>query len=74
MNVFLVQNERTVGGQYDHWKDVEGERYHFPNQYKGKTVEGNRFIYYRGVRRPTGRSAIPEYFGIGKVGKVWLDP
>lgn len=30
----LVQNERTAGGHFDHWEDVTGERYHFPNQYR----------------------------------------
>jgi hypothetical protein len=40
MPVVLTQNERTVGGHYDYWKDVTGERYHFPNVYKNKVVAG----------------------------------
>lgn len=47
----LVENEVTTGGHYDHWQDVTGERYQFPNQYRGKVTPGRPFIYYRGVRR-----------------------
>lgn len=32
--LILVQNERTFEKQYDHWEDVLGERYHYPNIYK----------------------------------------
>lgn len=35
----LVQNERTVGGNFDHWEDVVGERYHFPNQYRNRITD-----------------------------------
>ena len=30
--LILVENEVTVGGRYDHWQDVTGKRYQFPNQ------------------------------------------
>ncbi len=70
----LVENEVTVGGMYDFWADDTGSRYHFPNQYRNRVVEGTPFVYYRGVRRSSGRRGIPEYFGSGFVGAVWPDP
>ncbi len=69
----LVENEATEGGHYDDWKDVTGERYHFPNQYRNKVVSGRPFVYYRGVRRRAGKSGTPEYFGVGRIGEVWKD-
>jgi len=63
----LVQNERTAGGHFDHWEDVTGERYHFPNQYRNRVVPGRPFVYYRGVRR-SGERGTPEYFGTGRAG------
>src|SRR5829696_2457756 len=75
MPVVLTQNERTVGGHYDHWKDVTGERYYFPNVYKNKIVPGTPFVYYRGTRLGGGgRRPNPEYFGCGRIGEVWRDP
>lgn len=68
----LVQNERTLDDAHD-YGDVEGERYHYPNQYKNKVQPGLPFVYYRGVRRAGPRRAEPEYFGIGRVGRVWRD-
>jgi len=73
MPVILVQNDVTEGNRYDHWKDVLGERYHFPNQYKNKVLTGESFIYYRGSRRINNLRAIPEYFGYGVIGDVWQD-
>lgn len=70
----LVENEVTVGGRYDHWQDVTGERYQFPNQYRGKVIAGRPFVYYRGVRRADGSRGTAEYFGCGVVGSVDLDP
>src|SRR5690349_11774001 len=74
MPLILVQNEITVDSQYEHWKDIEGAQYHFPNQYIGKVKEGESFIYYRGSRRKGNIRETPEYFGFGKIGRVWLDP
>src|SRR5438046_3155090 len=71
--IVLVENEVTAGGHYDHWQDVTGERYQFPNQYRNKVLPGRRFVYYRGARRITGRRAIPEYFGYGVIGEVEVD-
>lgn len=73
MPLILVQNETTVHEQYERWKDIEGEQYHFPNQYKNRIQEGEQFIYYRGVRRAGNTRAVPEYFGFGRVGKKWID-
>lgn len=72
--IVLVENERTAGGQYDHWQDATGERYQFPNQYKNKVLAGRRFVYYRGARRADGSRGIPEYFGHGVIGEVAADP
>jgi hypothetical protein len=69
----LVENEATLGGNYDHWNDLTGIAYHFPNQYKNRVVEGRPFIYYRGVRRANGKRGRAEYFGVGRVGPKWPD-
>lgn len=74
MPLVLVQNERTEGGEYDFWEDVEGERYHFPNKYKNRVRDHDRFVYYKGSRRADGTKATPEYFGVGRIGEVWRDP
>ncbi len=70
----LVENEVTVDGEYDHWADDTGVRYHYPNQYKNRVVTGRPFVYYKGTRRRDGRSGKPEYFGTGVVGRIWRDP
>lgn len=69
----LVENESTVDGRHDHWQDMTGVRYHFPNQYRNKVQEGLPFIYYRGVRRENGGRGPAEYFGFGRVGTVSRD-
>jgi hypothetical protein len=71
--IVLVENEVTEGGRYDDWKDATGERYHFPNQYRGLVRSGAQFVYYRGVRRRESKRGTPEYFGAGVVGDVWRD-
>lgn len=71
--IVLVEAEATLGGAYDGWEDVTGERYHFPNQYKNRVLPGRRFVYYRGVRRAGGRRGVAEYFGFGRIGTVWRD-
>ena len=73
MPLVLVQNERTATVTYEHWKDITGEQYHFPNIYKNRIVAGKPFVYYRGTRRAGGRRGIPEYFGCGMIGEVWRD-
>jgi hypothetical protein len=71
--IVLVENEVTVSGRYDHWQDVTGERYQFPNQYRKKVLPGRRFVYYRGVRRASNKRGTPEYFGHGVIGDVEFD-
>ena len=71
--IVLTESERTAGGVYDSWKDITGEQYHFPNQYRKKVLPGRPFIYYKGVRRAHGRSDTPVYFGAGRIGAVWRD-
>src|SRR5262249_42727910 len=70
----LVENEVTYGGQYDHWQDLTGVSYQFPNQYRNKLLPGRRFVYYRGVRRANQQRGQAEYFGMGRVATVWRDP
>jgi hypothetical protein len=70
----LVENEVTVGGEYDFWADDTGARYQFPNQYRNRVRPGVPFVYYRGVRRADGRRGAAEYFGTGVIGEVWPDP
>lgn len=69
--IVLVQNEATIGGEYDHWQDVTGEQYEYPNAYKNLVRPGRRFVYYRGVRRANGRRGQAEYFGCGIIGECW---
>jgi len=70
----LVENEVTVGGDYDFWADDTGVQYHYPNQYRNRVRPGRLFVYYRGVRRARGRRGNAEYFGSGIIGDVWPDP
>lgn len=72
MPIILTSNEKILSGHS--WKDLEGEHYHFPNQYRTKITTGTTFVYYRGVHRLGGRAGEMEYFGTGKIGDVWLDP
>jgi hypothetical protein len=67
MPLVLVQNPVIANEGFD-WKDIEGEQYHFPNQYKNRCVTGTPFVYYRGQRRPDRKRAVPEYFGTGRIG------
>ena len=73
MPLVLVQNERTAAEAYEHWKDVTGVQYHFPNQYKNRMVAGTPFVYYRGTRRTNGLRGTPEYFGCGVIDAMWRD-
>lgn len=72
MALVLVQNPVIVNEGFA-WKDIEGEQYHFPNQYVNRCTPGSQFVYYRGSRRPRNRRAAPEYFGFGRIGEVWRD-
>jgi len=72
MPIVLTTNEVILSGHS--WKDREGEQYHFPNQYRNRIIPGERFVYYRGVHRADGQRGEMEYFGVGEIGEVWLDP
>jgi hypothetical protein len=72
MPLVLVQNPVIVNAGYA-WKDIEGQQYHFPNQYKNRCTPGTPFVYYRGTRRLERKRAVPEYFGSGVIGSVWRD-
>ena len=54
MPIILVQSEKTAGGAFDHYEDITGKTYQFPNQYKNLIVSGEQFIYYRGLRKRDG--------------------
>jgi len=72
MPIVLTSNEKILSGHA--WKDREGEQYHFPNQYRNKIVPGETFVYYRGVHRADGKRGEMEYFGVGEIGEIRLDP
>ena len=50
MPLILTSNEVIVSDDYD-WEDVTGVQYHYPNGYRNLIKSGERFVYYRGVRR-----------------------
>lgn len=70
--IILTQNERNADERYD-WEDIEGVKYHFPNQYKNHFQSGKKFVYYKGVRRKNKKTGLAEYFGYGTIGEVWRD-
>ena len=72
MPLVLASNEVNVSDKY-RWKDITGVQYHFPNSYRKLVKPGQRFLYYRGVRRADGTRKAAEYFGQGIVGTVWRD-
>lgn len=73
MPLVLTINEVKLNPDHD-WDDVEGVKYHYPNNYKRLVREGEAFVYYRGTHRTGGRRGQAEYFGTGRVGRVWQDP
>jgi hypothetical protein len=73
MPIVLASNDVNASERYQ-WDDVTGVRYHYPNGYRNLIRPGERFVYYRGVRRKDGPRAVAEYFGCGVVGNVWRDP
>src|SRR5262245_31294644 len=73
MSLVLVSNEVNADARYN-WKDVTGVQYHYPNGYRNLIKPGERFVYYRGVRRADGVRRSAEYFGCGVVGECWRDP
>ncbi|RUO39241.1 restriction endonuclease [Pseudidiomarina aestuarii] len=60
------------------WKDSTGVLYHFPKRYEALLESGTNLIYYKGrikdsIYRPSRLSDAPHYFGVAKIGKVYLD-
>jgi hypothetical protein len=73
-HLVLVQNEVTYDGKYDHWQDITGVSYQYSNQYRNKIIPNMNFVYYRGVHRANGQQGTAEYFGAGRISRVWRDP
>jgi len=73
MPLVLVSNDANATDRYD-WKDITGVQYHYPNGYRNLIRPGEKFVYYRGIRRADGTRGQAEYFGHGVIGDVWRDP
>ena len=72
MPLILTSNEVIVSDDYD-WEDIAGVQYHYPNGYRNLVRSGERFVYYRGVRRAGKKRGNAEYFGTGLIGEVRRD-
>jgi len=73
MPLILTQNEVNVSDAHN-WQDDEGVQYHYPTKYRNKVLEGERFVYYRGVNRLNGKRGDAHYFGTGRIGSITQDP
>jgi 5-methylcytosine-specific restriction protein A len=72
MLAVIVENDEST------WGDQTGLLYHFPKRYKALLVEGTDVIYYKGRMKDRKYSSSrmsekPHYFGVAKVGRVFLD-
>ena len=72
MPIVLVSNEANANDKFN-WQDITGVQYHYPNGYRNMIRPGERFIYYRGMRRADGRRVPAEYFGCGTIGDIRRD-
>jgi hypothetical protein len=72
MPIVLVSNDANADDRFN-WRDITGVQYHYPNGYKNIIQPGERFIYYRGMRRANGARGPAEYFGCGTIGEVRRD-
>lgn len=68
MPLVFTQNEVNLSEHA--YADVLGETYEYPSQYRNLIQPGEQFVYYRGRRRASGRSATPSYLGVGIVSEV----
>ena len=68
MPVILAHDEESASS--NRYRDIEGVEYEFPTMYRARVVPGDRFVYYRGTRRPGGGRGPAEYFGTGLIGEV----
>jgi len=73
MPLILTHNEVNVSDAHN-WQDDEGVKYHYPTKYRNKVLEGERFVYYRGVNRLNGKRGDAHYFGTGRIGLITQDP
>lgn len=73
MPLILTHNEVNVSDAHN-WQDDEGVQYHYPTKYRNKVLEGERFVYYRGVNRLNGKRGDAHYFGTGRIGLITQDP
>jgi hypothetical protein len=72
MPIVLASNEANASDKFN-WQDITGVQYHYPNGYRNTIRPGERFIYYRGMRRADGRRGTAEYFGCGTIGDIRRD-
>src|SRR5262249_45549749 len=72
MPLVLASNDANATERY-RWDDITGVQYHYPNGYRNLIKSGERFVYYRGIRRADGTRGTAEYFGYGTVGEIWRD-
>lgn len=61
------------------WRDKTGELYHHPKRYLKYLPTGTKIIYYKGALKNKAFKnhrliEYPHYFGIGTIGKQYLDP
>lgn len=68
MPLVLAENEATESGIT--YEDHTGVSYQYPRMYRKVIQPGERFVYYRGRKRPDGRRLPQVYFGTGVVGIV----
>lgn len=72
MPLRLTTNVTNLSGH--DYADVLGVRYEYPTQYRNLVTTGERFVYYRGRRRPGGGVQPQVYLGTGIVGPVTPSP
>lgn len=68
----ITENDRSE------WKDVTGERYHFPNRYLKLLEKGTKVVYYKGKQtdkkfKSQRLSSDPHYFGVAEIGDIYED-
>jgi len=68
----LSTNEATESGIA--YADVTGVAYEYPRRYRKLVRPGERFVYYRGRRLPSGKTRPQQYFGTGVIGAIGDSP
>lgn len=72
MPVVIAENDISQ------WEDETGAVYHFPKRYKNLLEQGTSIVYYKGRIKNKAFAAArlssdPHYFGIARIGKVYVD-